>query len=62
MVNLLAWQRLYIDLFEHPKMGDLKNVTFETNTTQLPPEISHGLFTESNRFEVLKEKPKIIYG
>jgi len=31
---LLAWQRLYIELFEHPKMADLKNVTFETNTTQ----------------------------
>ena len=31
---LLAWQRLYIELFEHPKMRDLKNVTFETNTTQ----------------------------
>jgi len=32
---LLAWQRLYIKLFEHPKMADLKNVTFETNTTQM---------------------------
>ncbi|SVA43961.1 uncharacterized protein METZ01_LOCUS96815, partial [marine metagenome] len=31
---LLGWQRMYVDLFEHPKMGDLKNVTFETNTTQ----------------------------
>ena len=31
---LLAWQRLYVELFEHPKMRDLKNVTFETNTTQ----------------------------
>ena len=31
---LLAWQKLYIDLFEHPRMQDLKNVTFETNTTQ----------------------------
>ena len=31
---LLAWQRLYVDLFEHPRMQDLKNVTFETNTTQ----------------------------
>jgi len=32
---LLAWQRLYIELFEHPRMKDLKNVTFETNTTQM---------------------------
>jgi 7-carboxy-7-deazaguanine synthase len=31
---LLGWQRLYMDLFKHPGMGDLKNVTFETNTTQ----------------------------
>lgn len=31
---LLAWQRLYIELFEHSEMKDLKNVTFETNTTQ----------------------------
>lgn len=31
---LLAWQRLYVELFEHPKMADLKNVTIETNTTQ----------------------------
>ena len=31
---LLAWQRLYVELFEHPRMGDLKNVTIETNTTQ----------------------------
>ena len=36
---LLGWQRAYVDLLEHPKMKDLKNVTFETNTTQtLRPE------------------------
>jgi 7-carboxy-7-deazaguanine synthase len=31
---MLAWQRLYPDIFEHEKMKDLKNVTFETNSTQ----------------------------
>ena len=31
---LLAWQRLYVELFEHPRMRDRKNVTFQTNTTQ----------------------------
>src|SRR6056300_364742 len=31
---LLAWQKLYVELFEHPGMQDLKNVTIETNTTQ----------------------------
>ena len=49
---LLGWQRLYIDLFEHPRMGDLKNVTFETNTTQM----LHGDFKDylqnQDRFEV----------
>ena len=32
---LLAWQKLYVELFEHERMKDLKNVTFETNTTQM---------------------------
>lgn len=31
---LLGWQRAYIQLFQHERMKDLKNVTFETNTTQ----------------------------
>jgi 7-carboxy-7-deazaguanine synthase len=31
---LLGWQKFYQELFEHPKMQDLKNVTFETNSTQ----------------------------
>ena len=31
---LLGWQRLYVELFNHTLMKDLKNVTFETNTTQ----------------------------
>ena len=36
---LLGWQKSYIDLLEHPKMKDLKHITFETNGTQkLRPE------------------------
>lgn len=31
---LLGWQRAYPDLLNHPKMADLKNITFETNGTQ----------------------------
>lgn len=31
---LLGWQRAYKDLLSHPKMKDLKNITFETNGTQ----------------------------
>ena len=49
---LLAWQRLYIELFEHPKMKDLKNVTFETNTTQLLHEDFREYLNKQTRFEV----------
>ena len=48
---LLAWQRLYIELFEHPRMRDLKNVTFETNTTQ---SYTKTLFTISTHRTDLK--------
>ena len=32
---LLGWQRAYEELLSHPRMADLKNITFETNGTQL---------------------------
>ena len=36
---MLGWQKNYVELFNHPKMKDLKNVTIETNGTQaLRPE------------------------
>jgi len=36
---LLGWQRAYPDLLSHPKMANLKEITFETNGTQkLTPE------------------------
>jgi organic radical activating enzyme len=31
---LLGWQRAYQELLEHPRMANLKNITFETNGTQ----------------------------
>ena len=31
---LLGWQRAYAELLSHPRMSDLKNITFETNGTQ----------------------------
>ena len=31
---LLGWQRFWQELLKHPRMEDLKNVTFETNATQ----------------------------
>ena len=49
---LLGWKRFYIDLFEHPKMGDLKNVTFETNTTQILHKDFEDYLRKQNRFEV----------
>jgi len=49
---LLAWQKLYIDLFEHPRMQDLKNVTFETNTTQQLHDDFFNYLTDQNRFTV----------
>jgi len=41
---LLGWQRAYPDLLNHPKMKDLKEITFETNGTQeLHPEFKEYL-------------------
>jgi organic radical activating enzyme len=38
---LLGWQRHYPELLSHPKMYDLKEITFETNGTQkLHPEFA----------------------
>lgn len=31
---LLGWQKAYNELLHHPKMNDLKEITFETNGTQ----------------------------
>jgi len=31
---LLGWQRAYAELLSHPRMQDIRNITFETNGTQ----------------------------
>ena len=49
---LLGWQRLYVELFEHPRMQDLKNVTFETNTTQLLHDDLFDYLNNQDRFQV----------
>jgi len=50
---LLAWQELYPDLLDQPGMYDLKNITFETNTTQMLKEpLWDYLNQNQNRFEV----------
>ena len=48
---LLGWQKAYPDLLEHPKMQALKELTFETNGTQLiSDEFDEYLFQEWTRF------------
>jgi organic radical activating enzyme len=48
---LLGWQKAYPDLLEHPKMQSLKELTFETNGTQLiTDEFDEYLFQEWTRF------------
>lgn len=49
---LLGWQRLYIELFEHPRMKDLKNVTIETNTTQTLHKDFEDYLRNQDRFEI----------
>ena len=49
---LLAWQRLYVELFEHPKMRDLKNVTIETNTTQPLHDDFFDYLNDNDRIQV----------
>lgn len=57
---LLAWQQLYIDLFNHPKMKDLKNVTFETNTTQfLHKDFRHYLENDAGFVTTFSCSPKL---
>ena len=47
---LLGWQKVYPALLEHPKMQELKNITFETNGTQpLSKEFKEYLYTWNQR-------------
>lgn len=49
---LLGWQRAYPDLLDHPKMRDLKEITFETNGTQrLLPDFKRRLIAWINQRE-----------
>ena len=43
----MLWQKFWPELFEHPRMKDLKNVTFETNSTQpLQKDFSDYLYAQ----------------
>jgi len=66
---LLGWQRAYPDLLDNPKMGGLREITFETNGTQkLTPEFKEylrqwtasgndGLWTREITFSVSAKLP-----
>ena len=48
---LLGWQRAYPDLLNHPRMAGLKEITFETNGTQmLTPEFKQYLQNWNNEY------------
>ena len=53
---LLGWQRAYPDLLDHPKMLNLKEITFETNGTQpLSDDLRNylGTFTGKRQWDAL---------
>ena len=57
---MLGWQKFYIELFAHPGMADLKNVTIETNTTQkLRPEFKEYLETQTDVQVTFSCSPKL---
>lgn len=57
---LLGWQRFWIELFKHPQMQDLRNVTFETNTTQhLQPNFRDYLINQKNFHLTFSCSPKL---
>jgi len=48
----LLWQRFWIELLQHPKMEDLKNLTIETNTTQPLNRKFFTFLSEQEQFQV----------
>jgi organic radical activating enzyme len=48
----LLWQRFWIELFQHPGMADLKNLTVETNTTQPLNDKFFTFLSEQEQFQV----------
>jgi 7-carboxy-7-deazaguanine synthase len=57
---LPGWQKLYPELLSHPKLADLKHITFETNGTQpLTDELEDYLFTHRNQQTTFSVSPKL---
>jgi organic radical activating enzyme len=58
---LLGWQRAYKELLEHPRMSDLKNITFETNGTQeLQKDFRHFLLNWTLNSKFGKKGPSAL--
>jgi organic radical activating enzyme len=56
----MLWQKFWPELFAHPDMQDLKNVTIETNTTQkLQPDFEHWLRTQDRIYVTFSCSPKL---
>jgi 7-carboxy-7-deazaguanine synthase len=58
---LLGWQRAYAELLGHPRMADLKNITFETNGTQeLQKDFRHFLLNWTLNSKFGKKGPSAL--
>jgi organic radical activating enzyme len=49
---LPGWQKIYPELLNHPKLEDLKNITFETNGTQVLSEELEDYIFGKRRYQV----------
>lgn len=48
---LPGWQKLYPELLKHPKLADLKHITFETNGTQVLSEDFENYLYQERRYQ-----------
>jgi 7-carboxy-7-deazaguanine synthase len=57
---LPGWQQIYPELLRHPKLADLKNITFETNGTQeLLQDFENYLYMERRYQTTFSVSPKL---
>jgi organic radical activating enzyme len=57
---LPGWQKIYPELLRHPKLADLKHITFETNGTQeLSLEFENYLYMERRYQTTFSISPKL---
>ncbi len=56
---LLAWQKLYPDLFAHTQVASFSNITFETNATQILSDDFIRCIEQSDRHWLFSCSPKL---